>query len=212
MYENFAVSISTWKSRPWTLITNAFSHSGLLHYLFNMVAVYTIGGTLLQVLGNRRFTMLYLASALSGSIFHLCYSKLTQPSHWEPRQHAMAVYQLPNGTTLLPGQEAAYERVHGHPIPVEPTLLTYRDPAIYNPAIGASAAAFGLFTVSALLWPQSTMLFFIFPVKSIHLLVGLTAMSTVGLLVSNSSIAHAGHLGGMAAGLNFLLLRRSRLF
>lgn len=51
----------------WRLVTGGFLHAGLFHLLFNMYALYILGGMLEPVLGKLRFAVLYFASLLAGS-------------------------------------------------------------------------------------------------------------------------------------------------
>lgn len=77
--------------------------------------------------------------------------------------------------------------------------------------VGASAAAFGLVAAFAMLFPESIiMLFFIIPLRARYLLV-LEAVVAVACMLAPQNldphalrIAHAAHLGGMAAGLWFV--------
>lgn len=66
-------------SRPWTILTSAFLHGGLLHILFNMLSLYWVGRAIEPVLGWWRFLTVYLVSALGGSAFILAWC-LIQPS------------------------------------------------------------------------------------------------------------------------------------
>jgi membrane associated rhomboid family serine protease len=50
------------------LITAAFLHGGLLHLAFNMFAILVVGREIEAVLGRLRFLVLYLVSALGGSV------------------------------------------------------------------------------------------------------------------------------------------------
>jgi len=53
---------------PWQLITGGFTHVQLLHIVFNMLALYSIGPQLEAALGRTRFLALYFLSLLAGSI------------------------------------------------------------------------------------------------------------------------------------------------
>ena len=66
-------------SHPWTVLTGAFLHGGIMHILFNMLSLYWVGRAIEPVLGRWRFLTLYLVSALGGSAFILAWC-LIQPS------------------------------------------------------------------------------------------------------------------------------------
>lgn len=51
----------------WRLITTAFLHASVLHILFNMLALWWIGGPIESVIGRWRYLALYLLSGLAGS-------------------------------------------------------------------------------------------------------------------------------------------------
>lgn len=50
------------------LLTSTFLHIGLIHLLFNMYALYIIGSQLENFLGKKKFLIVYLVSAISGSL------------------------------------------------------------------------------------------------------------------------------------------------
>jgi len=75
------------------------------------------------------------------------------------------------------------------------------------PVVGASAGAFGLTAAFALLYPDSLlMLFFVIPMKAKYLLPISVVMAVVFMLTPSrgGNVAHAAHLGGMAAGYFFV--------
>jgi membrane associated rhomboid family serine protease len=51
----------------WRLLTAGFLHAGLFHLLFNMFALYVLGGLLEPAVGRFRFGLIYLVSLLAGS-------------------------------------------------------------------------------------------------------------------------------------------------
>ncbi|MDZ4715281.1 MAG: rhomboid family intramembrane serine protease [Cytophagales bacterium] len=59
--------------RPWTIVTYAFMHDlmGLLHILFNMVALYWFGRLFVEYLGSDKLIALYLLGALAAGACYL---------------------------------------------------------------------------------------------------------------------------------------------
>jgi membrane associated rhomboid family serine protease len=51
----------------WRLVTGGFLHAGFAHLLFNMFALYILGGLLEPAIGSVRFGLIYFVSLLSGS-------------------------------------------------------------------------------------------------------------------------------------------------
>jgi membrane associated rhomboid family serine protease len=51
----------------WRLLTAGFLHAGLFHVLFNMFALYILGGLLEPAIGRLRFGLIYFVSLLAGS-------------------------------------------------------------------------------------------------------------------------------------------------
>ena len=53
---------------PWRIITTALVHGGILHFALNMLVLLMIGRALEPALGATRFLILYLLSAIGGSV------------------------------------------------------------------------------------------------------------------------------------------------
>ncbi len=69
MTDQFTLSFSgLMAGRVWTLLTSVFSHVDSTHFLFNMFALYGFGGTVIQVIGVRRFLGLYFVGGLLSSV------------------------------------------------------------------------------------------------------------------------------------------------
>lgn len=71
-----AVQAGQW----WRLLTATFLHANLLHLLFNMIGLWTIGVLLERIFGRRSFALIYLAAALAGSVASLYFSAQTKVS------------------------------------------------------------------------------------------------------------------------------------
>jgi membrane associated rhomboid family serine protease len=51
----------------WRLLTAGFLHAGFFHLLFNMMALWVLGGMLEPAIGRLRFALIYVVSLLAGS-------------------------------------------------------------------------------------------------------------------------------------------------
>jgi membrane associated rhomboid family serine protease len=56
------------RDEPWRLVTSGFAHFGLIHLLFNMLALFNLGPAMELMLGRTKFLLLYVASLLSGAL------------------------------------------------------------------------------------------------------------------------------------------------
>jgi membrane associated rhomboid family serine protease len=60
--------------RPWTLVTYMFLHHGLMHILFNMLALYFFGPRVEQRIGSERFFALYFISGITGGLLSFVFT------------------------------------------------------------------------------------------------------------------------------------------
>jgi len=63
--------VSEFLFRPWTAITYAFNHGGIMHILFNMLALYWFGKVFTDFLGSQKLINLYVIGALAGALAFL---------------------------------------------------------------------------------------------------------------------------------------------
>lgn len=65
----FAMNIMAVKAGEWwRILTAGFFHNGILHLFCNMYSLYIIGSQLEQVLGKKRFTIIYFISLITSSL------------------------------------------------------------------------------------------------------------------------------------------------
>lgn len=60
--------------KVWQPLTSMFVHTNLLHFAFNMLALWSVGTPLEMTLNSGRFTFLYFVSGLAGSLFLLIFN------------------------------------------------------------------------------------------------------------------------------------------
>jgi membrane associated rhomboid family serine protease len=68
--------------QPWQIITSMFLHGSIMHILFNMLALYSIGNAVVQTIGDKKFLQLYFLSGIIGGILCMlfCYSPVVGAS------------------------------------------------------------------------------------------------------------------------------------
>ena len=63
-------------TRPWTLVTYIFLHSGIFHLFFNMFVMFFLGTTLEKIIGKKQFLGIFFASGILSAVG---YSLLSYP-------------------------------------------------------------------------------------------------------------------------------------
>ncbi len=58
-------------TRPWTLFTHFFSHTGVWHILGNMLWLWMFGSILQDLSGNRKIAPIYIYGALAGALAYI---------------------------------------------------------------------------------------------------------------------------------------------
>lgn len=71
-FANYYVNVQL--GEVWRLITSAFVHANILHLFFNMYALYYIGKDVEKYYGKFKYLLLYLGSAITGSLFSIVLS------------------------------------------------------------------------------------------------------------------------------------------
>ncbi len=58
-------------SRPWTILTAMFVHSGFGHIFGNMITLYFFGSFLHRLIGSGRFLLVYFVGGIVGNVLYL---------------------------------------------------------------------------------------------------------------------------------------------
>lgn len=61
----------SFSERPWTIVTNLFTHGSLLHVAANMFTLYFFGTYLSMLVGQRSFLIVYFLGGMWGNILYL---------------------------------------------------------------------------------------------------------------------------------------------
>jgi membrane associated rhomboid family serine protease len=95
---------------PWQIVTSMFTHKEFTHILFNMWTLYFFGSSVLQMLGARRFWVVYIVGGIMGSLVYI----LLGPSYSTAIGASGAIFALGGALAVLrPNMKVVF-----FPIPV----------------------------------------------------------------------------------------------
>ncbi|MEO6915646.1 MAG: rhomboid family intramembrane serine protease [Chitinophagaceae bacterium] len=69
-------SIGKLATRPWVIVTHMFTHDGLLHFIGNMLWLWSFGYILQDVTGNSKMVPIYLYGGFAGAFFYVLFHSL----------------------------------------------------------------------------------------------------------------------------------------
>ena len=193
----------------WQIITHMFMHGSFMHILFNLMTLYSFGPVLEQVLGDKKYVLLYFVSGLGAFfLFNL----------W----NFVEVEQIKSSLQSLGFDLAGYmdgERVsfkgNSAAILEQQNLVNQLQSIISVPMVGASGAIFGVIAAFATLYPDAKiMLMFIpVPVKVKYLMPVVIIISIyLGISGNAGGIAHLAHVGGALVGFILAKIWKKHLY
>jgi rhomboid-like protein len=176
-----------------------FMHGSIAHLVFNMFGLITMGTVLENILGSKRFLMLFFYSGLGSIALHLM----------------VQVYEVHHLTSLwLPTLQDLGLNIDGDKIYSTGQLIKTKAQLdaiagmYFQTLMGASGAIYGVVVAFAYLFPNTELMFMFipYPIKAKYLvpiIIGLDLF--LGLSnFQGDPIAHYAHLGGAISG--FLLV------
>ena len=193
----------------WQIITHMFMHGSFMHILFNLMTLYSFGPVLEQVLGDKKYVLLYFVSGLGAFfLFNL----------W----NFVEVEQIKSSLQSLGFDLAGYmdgERVsfkgNSEAVLEQQGLVSKLQSIISVPMVGASGAIFGVIAAFATLYPDAKiMLMFIpVPVKVKYLMPVVIIVSIyLGVTGNAGGIAHLAHVGGALVGFILAKIWKKHLY
>lgn len=190
------------KFNPVQLLTYMFLHDNhsFLHIIFNMFTLWMFGRILEQVWGSKRFILFYFVCGIGAAIVQECV--------WQFTWFTEYVHNIANLNDLTYFEMV--QTVTENPQYFESGMEGFKN---FFVTIGASGAIFGLLLGFAFVFPNMPMyLFFIpVPIKAKYMVIGYAVLEFfLGVSMSQSTIAHFAHLGGLLFGLILLLYWRHK--
>lgn len=190
----------------WQIITHMFMHAplgegyGITHILFNMMTLWSFGPVLEQIMGEKRYVILYFVSGIAGFVLFNLWNYI------EIHQLVAALTQ--EGVNVADIFQKANVHYTGD-LTIEPksALAVSQSQELYtalvSPMLGASAAIMGVVAAFATLFPDAKLFLLFIPVgiKAKYLVIGFVVISLF-LEISGKTlgIAHFAHIGGAIAG------------
>ncbi len=212
--QNFGITINQWlvayfpispNFRIWQIFTNIFVAGNVVNLLFNTIAFWSLGPVLEQVLGPKKFIILYLASGLGGFLLY---------NLWN-------FYEISQVTQFLNSQAYDIHEIYKFAAinydgekPIQSNDLAVRNSAqkLYNlltfPIFGALGAIYGIITGFSTLFPNAKLMFLFipFPIKAKYLVPLIISISVIiGILQADfDNFTYFTQLGGALIGFLFI--------
>lgn len=207
---NYGLQIGNWLAgyfplspnfRSWQIITHMFMHGGIMHIAFNMLTLLSFGPVLEQVLGEKKFTILYFLAGLGGfALYNII--------------NMVEAFQI---TQFLKDNDYNINEVYKYatlgyvgemPISSNNPSVLEKAQSLFNllrtPMVGASGAIFGVVAAFSTLFPNAKLMFMFIPapIKAKYLLP-IIILGSIFLGIGQFSwdnVAHFAHIGGAIVG------------
>lgn len=200
------LSLHYWEASnfyPFQLISYQFIHGNLAHIFFNMFMLFSFGPAIEYKWGPMKFLGFYLLCGIGAG--------LTEEVAWvfDP-----AVEEINRLATLVSANGNSVSLPDGKLLP-PPEFFAFKDQVLCNRfmAVGASGSLMGVFTATAMTYPNvnTYFLFIPYPIKAKYmvLIFFLLDLALGFHTIEGDTIAHFAHVGGMVTG--FLVIQLWRL-
>jgi membrane associated rhomboid family serine protease len=167
--------------RLWQIISYMFMHGGLMHILFNMIALVSFGPIIEQTLGEKRFLIFYFVCGVGA----LACQMAVQAIELHSLIGSFSIRNIPD-LALDPGMVEKIKDIYATGL------------------VGASGAIFGILIAFGMFYPNLELMIIPIPVpiKAKYLIpiyVVIELVLGIGQF-SGDSVAHFAHLGGALVG------------
>lgn len=202
----------------WQIITHMFMHApfdggiGIMHILFNMLTLWSFGPVLENILGSKKFTILYFASGLGAFVLFNLWN------FYEINQLTSSLTSNGiNVAEIFHKADLSYIGEINNPGNTQQTREDAQNLfiALQSPMLGASGAIFGIIAAFGTLFPDAKLMimFIPFPIKAKYLLPIIIAISLyLQFSGQMGGIAHLAHIGGAIVGFVIALFWRKNFY
>ncbi len=193
----------------WQITTHMFMHGSFMHILFNLMTLYSFGPVLEQVLGDKKYVILYFVSGLGAFFLFNLWNFV------EVEQIKSSLQSLGFDLAGYMDGESVSFKGNSAAILEQQNLVNQLQSIISVPMVGASGAIFGVIAAFATLYPDAKiMLMFIpVPIKVKYLMPVVIAVSVyLGISGNVGGIAHLAHVGGALVGFLLAMYWKKHLY
>ncbi len=225
--------------KPYQFITHMFLHAYInpftnriiiFHILFNMFGLWMFGRVLENVLGSRKFFLLFFISGLGAAFIHtfvqhlqmsallrIADSFINEPSY-DTFNYIVGKYINTPSQALINFMDEWFYQPDNSEFFNEARRIVSSivDLHINNVTVGASGAVFGILAAFTVLFPnvELMLIFFPVPIKAKYLVPGYAVLELFFGVANfkGDNIAHFAHLGGALFGLILVLIWKKNQF
>ena len=183
--------------KPWQVVTHIFMHGSVQHILFNMIGLWMFGSSVEQMIGTKRFLILYFIAGIGAVLFSQGIDYIQFKSVYDQMlsvgatpqeiQNMLMTKQIPNSVL----DQISIESLS--------TMFTKYNTSL----VGASGALYGVMVAFGVLLPKSKMGLMFLPIMiESRIFIPLLLLSDIlfGVFGNNSNIGHFAHVGGAIFG------------
>lgn len=183
--------------KPWQIVTHIFMHGSVQHILFNMIGLWMFGSSVEQLIGTKKFLILYFVAGIGAVLFsqgvdyiqfHSVYNKLIAiGASPQEIQNMLLTKQIPNGALSHISMDDLSN------------MFTKYNTSL----VGASGALYGVVVAFGVLLPKAKMGLIFLPIMiEARIFIPLLLLSDIlfGVFSENSHIGHFAHVGGAIFG------------
>ncbi|MNU12770.1 Rhomboid protease GlpG [compost metagenome] len=200
--------------KSWQIITHMFMHApigdgiGLMHIIFNMFTLYSFGPILEQILGDKKYLILYFLSGLGAYFLFNGWNFIEYQNIYNQLEAVGFDVKdyINNPQTYLASSKIVIENSE---------QLQKLNSIMFGPMLGASGAIFGVIAAFATLYPEARIgiMFIPVPVKVKYVLpIVVIGSIYLGISGNGGGIAHLAHVGGAIVGFILAKIWKKHLY
>ena len=202
--------------KSYQVITHMFMHGDMMHFFFNMFALWMFGGAVERALGDKKYIILYFAAGLGAFILFNLTNYFEINGVKEAVQNQQLISSVNDYAQLNMRGGGTFEQIEanlnqwlqanqvGNTQDRQDLFLDYS-----IPMVGASGAIFGVLAAFGVMFPNATLMLIFppIPMKAKYFIPIYIAIELYLAIQANpgDNVAHYAHIGGAIIG--FLLVR-----